>query len=54
MEHTARKRQLSCTALITDLRERGLRTDRAVLAVIDGSKALATAIRDVYGVHAGA
>jgi transposase-like protein len=39
----------SCTALITDMRERGLRTDRAVLAVIDGSKALVKAIRDVYG-----
>lgn len=39
----------SCTALITDMRERGLRTDRSVLAVIDGSKALAKAIRDVYG-----
>jgi putative transposase len=42
----------SCTALITDMRERGLRTDRAVLAVIDGSKALAKAIRDVYGARA--
>ena len=39
----------SWTALITDMRERGLRTDRAVLAVIDGSKALAKAVRDVYG-----
>jgi putative transposase len=39
----------SCTALITGMRERGLRTDRAVLALIDGPKALAKAIRDVYG-----
>jgi transposase-like protein len=42
----------SCTALITDMRERGLRADRTVLAVIDGSKALAKALRDVYGVRA--
>jgi hypothetical protein len=27
----------SCTELITDMRERGLRTDRAVLAVLAGS-----------------
>jgi putative transposase len=38
-----------CTALLTDMRERGLRTDRAILTVIDSSKALAKAIRDVYG-----
>jgi transposase-like protein len=42
----------SCTALLTDMRERGLRTDRAILAVIDGSKALAKAIRDVFGSRA--
>jgi len=38
--------------LITDVGERGLRTDRAVLAVIDGSKALSKAVRDVYGTRA--
>src|SRR5262249_14809562 len=42
----------SCTALITDMRERGLRTGRARLAVIDGSKALAKSIREVYGSRA--
>lgn len=42
----------SCTALITDMRERGLHTERAVLAVLDGSKALAKAVRDVYGPRA--
>ncbi|MBV8195882.1 MAG: IS256 family transposase [Candidatus Dormibacteraeota bacterium] len=42
----------SCTALLTDLRERGLRTDRAILAVIDGAKALAKAVRDVFGPRA--
>ena len=42
----------SCTALLTDMRDRGLRTDRAILAVIDGAKALAKAIRDVFGPRA--
>jgi putative transposase len=36
-------------ALIEDLVERGLSTERAVLFVIDGSKALRRAIRDVFG-----
>ncbi|CAN5833188.1 hypothetical protein BH11MYX2_BH11MYX2_24550 [soil metagenome] len=42
----------SCTALLTEMRDRGLRTDRAVLAVIDGAKALAKAVRDVFGARA--
>ena len=42
----------SCTALLTDLRDRGLRTDRAVLVVIDGGKALAKAVRNVFGTRA--
>lgn len=42
----------ACTALLTDMRERGLNTERAVLAVIDGAKALAKAVRDVYGARA--
>ena len=42
----------SCTALLTAMRDRGLRTERAVLAVIDGAKALAKAVRDVFGVRA--
>ena len=33
------------TALLTELRERGLRTDCTTLAVLDGSKALAWAVR---------
>jgi transposase-like protein len=36
------------TDLITGLRERGLDVTRPILAVIDGSKALAKAIRDVF------
>jgi len=42
----------SCTALLTEMRDRGLRTDRAVLAVVDGAKALAKAVRDVFGTRA--
>jgi transposase-like protein len=36
-------------ALLRELIERGLPTDRALLFVIDGSKALRKAIRDVFG-----
>jgi transposase-like protein len=39
----------SCTQLLSDLQARGLRTDRAILAVLDGSKALAKAVRTVFG-----
>jgi transposase-like protein len=42
----------ACTALLADLRDRGLRTDRAVLVVIDGGKALAKAVRNVFGARA--
>lgn len=42
----------SCTALLIEMRDRGLRTESAVLAVIDGAKALAKAIRDVFGARA--
>jgi transposase-like protein len=36
-------------ALIADLIERGLPTDRAVLFVVDGSKALSKAITEIFG-----
>lgn len=39
----------ACTALLADLRDRGLHTDRPVLVVIDGAKALAKAVRNVFG-----
>ncbi len=42
----------SCTALIADLRDRGLNTERALLVVLDGGKALAKAIRNVFGTRA--
>jgi len=42
----------SCTALLADLRERGLHTDRPILVVVDGSKALPKAVRNVFGERA--
>jgi putative transposase len=37
------------TSLITGLRDRGLDVTKPVLAVLDGSKALARAVKDVFG-----
>ena len=42
----------SCAGLLSDLEARGVRTDRAMLFVIDGSKALAKAIRAKFGTRA--
>ncbi len=39
----------TCQALLSNLIERGLPTDRALLFVIDGGKAIRKAIRDTYG-----
>ena len=39
----------ACTALLTNLRDRGLKTDRSILVVIDGGKALKQSVRDVFG-----
>lgn len=41
-----------CRALLTDLRERGLPTDRHTLFVLDGSKALHKGVTEVFGDHA--
>lgn len=41
-----------CKALLTDLRDRGLRTDRRTLFILDGSKALQKGVVDVFGNHA--
>lgn len=41
-----------CTGLLSDLAARGMRSDRSMLFVIDGSKALRKAIRDVFGQRA--
>ena len=40
------------TALLSDLVERGLDPEQGILFVVDGSKALRKAIRDVFGTHA--
>jgi len=45
----ATENSTSCTALLSDLQARGLRTDRAILAVLDGSKALAKSVGTVFG-----
>jgi putative transposase len=42
----------SCAGLLSDLEARGVRTDRAMLFVIDGSKALAKAVRAQFGTRA--
>ncbi len=42
----------ACKQLLSSLAERGLRTERAILVVIDGSKALASAVRDLFGARA--
>jgi putative transposase len=39
----------ACTALLADLRDRGMHTDRPILVVVDGAKALARATRNVFG-----
>src|SRR5262249_48712255 len=41
-----------CTALLEDLRERGLDTTKPTLLVLDGSKALHAAVKRVWGKHA--
>jgi putative transposase len=49
MREGATENATACTALLADLQGRGMRTDRTILIVIDGSKALAKAVRDVFG-----
>lgn len=39
----------ACTALLADLIERGLATDRTILVVIDGAQALRKAVGEVFG-----
>jgi len=38
-----------CQSLLANLQSRGLRTDRSVLVILDGSKALRKAVRDTFG-----
>lgn len=41
-----------CQSLLANLQERGLRTDRSLLIILDGSKALAKAVRAMWGAAA--
>lgn len=41
-----------CQALLSNLRDRGLRTDRSLLIVLDGSKALSKAVSQTFGTAA--
>lgn len=50
--HGATENATVCQALLTNLAERGLRTDRSLLVVLDGSKALAQAVTQTWGVAA--
>ena len=38
-----------CSALLDDLARRGIRTDRTILTVLDGAKALRSAVRTMWG-----
>src|SRR5262249_474033 len=38
-----------CQSLLANLQRRGLRTDRSLLVILDGSKALRKAVRDLFG-----
>ena len=38
-----------CQRLLANLQSRGLRTDRSLLAILDGSKALGSAVRAMFG-----
>jgi len=38
-----------CKELLVNLKERGLRTDHAILGIIDGSKALRKGLKDLFG-----
>lgn len=48
----ATENRAACQSLLTNLIERGLPTDRCMLFVVDGSKALALAIRNAFGKRA--
>jgi transposase-like protein len=50
--HGATENSTVVKALLTDLRERGLDTEGAILVVIDGAKALYKAVKEVFGERA--
>src|SRR5712691_3434437 len=63
IDHTGRKHALGvwdgstenaavCQSLLADLQSRGLRTDRSILVILDGSKALHKAVTQTFGTTA--
>lgn len=52
MYEGATENSTACKGLLSDLERRGMRTDRSVLVVLDGSKALLSAVRAVFGARA--
>ena len=50
--HGATENSTLVRELLADLRERGLNTETAMLVVIDGAKALAKGVKDVFGSRA--
>jgi len=48
----ATENSVACKGLLNNLRDRGLNTERSLLFVIDGSKALRRAILDIFGKRA--
>src|SRR2546425_8500 len=63
IDHTGRKHALGlwdgstenatvCQSLLADLQSRGLRTDRSLLVILDGSKALHKAVTQAFGTAA--
>lgn len=49
---TGTENATTCAAFLRSLVERGLRTDRGLLVVLDGGKGLARAVREVFGIQA--
>jgi transposase-like protein len=52
LQEGATENAAACRSLLTNLRQRGLDTERSILVVVDGSKALVKAVRDVFGSYA--
>jgi putative transposase len=51
MVQTATENRPVCAAFLRRLLDRGLQIDDGVLVVVDGSKGLAAAVREVFGIH---
>jgi len=52
MREGASENAVSCRELLCHLRERGMQIERSLLVVLDGSKALSNAVREVFGERA--